>query len=138
MSLNSNTQELNEILEMAKSLPVADNGESTEEVVYVDALFDFSTFSVVSIDKTYAEIVALIEAGKYIVARATYALVAAPVNVAYFPLSANAVEQNNLLFSGMINTALNGQNVLLSVSVFMFTDNSTNVRARVVSTTDLN
>lgn len=141
MSLDSNTTELNEILDMAKNLPEAgegDNGEAVQEIAYVDCLFDFSTFSVVSIDKTYAEIVEMIEAGKYVVARSKYALVASPVNVAYFPLSAWAKEQNGILFTGMIQANLGNGAVILSLSMSMVASNTIVVKARVVSTTDLN
>jgi hypothetical protein len=104
----------------------------------VDCLFDFSTFSVVSIDKTYAEIVEMIEAGKYVVARSKYALVASPVNVAYFPLSAWTKEQNGILFTGMIQANFGNGAVILSLSMSMFASNTIVVKARVVSTTDLN
>ena len=113
-------------------------GSAVEEIFYVDAVFDFSTFTIVSIEKTYAEIVTMLEAGKYIVMRASYALVAAPVNVGYFPLVANVVEDNFLMFTSMVNVAINGQAVLLHLTAFMFANGSSNTKVQVVSVTDLN
>lgn len=133
-------QNSNNLASTARTVPQSGGGggETVEEIVYVNVLFDFSTFSIVSIDKTYAEIIALVEAGKYVVMRAKYALISAPVNVAYFPLSANGVEQNTLLFTGMLNASLNGQQVFLSLSAFIYSNDRNSVKVRVVSTTDVN
>lgn len=136
MSLDSNTTGLNEILAMADNLPEA--GEGVQKIAYVDCDFDMSTFTVTNLSATYDEIVAMVEAGNYVVARATYAFISALVNVAYFPLSAYAPEKNQLLFAGMINSILNGQNVLISLTTFIFTDDRVSVKARIVSVTDLN
>lgn len=111
---------------------------AVQEIDYVNCVFDLSTFSVVSVDKTYAEIVEMIEAGKYVVTRTTYALVAAPVNVAYFPLSAWAKEQDLILFTGLIQANIGNGAVILSLSMHMYSSNDISVKARVVSTTDLN
>ena len=132
------TQNSANMASTVRTIPQSGSGDTVEEVAYVDALFDFSTFSVVSIDKTYAEIVEMIEAGKYVVARGKYALVASPVNVAYFPLSAWVKEENSLLFTGMMAADLGNGSVILSLSMKISDSNYIFVKARVVSTTDLN
>lgn len=142
MSLDSNTTGLNEILTMAKNLPNAGEGgeaiQTGSKVAYVDCDCDMSTFTVTNLSATYDEIVAMVEAGNYVVVRGTYAFISAPVNVVYFPLSAYVPENNQLLFTGMINSILNGQNVLLSLSAFLFADDRLSVKARIVSVTDIN
>lgn len=134
MSLDSNTTELNEILAMANNLPEAGG----QDVFYVGAEFDFATLSVVSIYTTYEEIAEAVEAGKYVVARGTYALSDSPVNTMYMPLSCWVKEHNQFMFSGMVESIINGNNVLLSLTAILQEDNGTFTRAKIVSVTDLN
>lgn len=133
MSLDSNTTGLNEILAMANNLPEAGG----QDVFYVDAEVDFAAFAVVSFGKTYEEIAEAVEAGKYVVARGTYAFFASPVNTIYMPLSCWVKEQNQFMFSGMVETTINANDVLLSITVFLREDNGTFTRAKIVSVTDL-
>ncbi|MBO5854372.1 MAG: hypothetical protein J6Q61_06515 [Bacteroidales bacterium] len=134
MSLDSNTTELNEILDMAKGLPEA----AVQEIAYVDCEFDFANFSVASVGATYDEITAMIEAGKYVVFRATYALISSPVNTMFLPISLHVKEQNLLLITGMTQARINDNLVLLHIACEYFSDGEIETNVRVVSVTDIN
>ena len=114
------------------------SGEAIREIFYADFDIDLSTFTITGASATYQEIVSQIQAGKYVVGIGTYAMVASPINKGYFPLSAYVPEENLLLFSGFIQSAVSNQLVVLSITVEVYSNNTNKVRARIVSTTDIN
>lgn len=134
MSLDSNTTELNDILDMAKGLPEA----GVQEIVYVDCEFDMSALSLTSIAATYDEITAMIEAGKYVIARVKYALFSDPVNISLLPFTTWAKEQELVMCSAILQSRLNNQQVVLNLTGMLFASGSLVTNVKVVSVTDLN
>ena len=109
-----------------------------QEIAYINCVLDFATFSVSAVDKTYDEIVAMINAGQLPEIRGTYALFASPVNIVYMPLSAYIKEENMFLFTGMVQAVFNGVMVILSLSAMFHSNNTVSTKVRVVSATDVN
>ena len=137
MNLYENSEELREVLNIAQNLPPANN-VSEQGIFYADFDMNLANFTITGASATYQEIVAQIQAGKYIVGRGIYALVTSPINTGFFPLSAYVPEENLLLFSGFIQSAVSNQLVVLSITVEVYSNNTNKVRARIVSTTDIN
>ena len=133
MSLDSNTTELNEILDMANNLPEAGG----QEIVYVDCDFDMSALSLTSIAATYDEITAMFEAGKYVIARVKYALFSDPVNISLLPFTTWAKEQELVMCSAILQSRLNNQQVVLNLTGMLFASGNLNTNVKIVSVTDI-
>ena len=111
--------------------------EAAQEIYYADFTVDFQRFMITGANTDYQTIVNNIEAGKYIVGRGTYAFISSPINIGYFPLTAYVKEQNLLIFSGFAQALQGSQIILLSLTIEIYDNNSANIRARIVNTTDL-
>lgn len=116
----------------------SEGGNDVQEIFYADFSIDLSTFTLTGTSTSYQEIVSQIESGKYVVARGQYALISSPINIGYFPLSAYIPEQDLLIFSGLVQSYFNNQVVVLSLTLELYSTNRAYVRARIVSTTDIN
>ena len=120
-----------------RSIP-QEGGNDVQETFYADFNLNLANFTITGASTTYQEIVSQIEAGKYIVGRGIYALVSSPINTGYFPLSAYVPEQDLLVFSGLVQSSFNNQLIVLSITLEVYSTNRAYVRARIVSTTDIN
>ena len=112
--------------------------ESVQEIFYADFDINLANFTITGASATYQEIVSQLEAGKYVVGRGHYALVSSPINMGFFPLSAYVPEQQLMLFSGFIQSSINNKVVVLSITVEVHSTGDADVKARIVSTTDIN
>ena len=112
--------------------------EDVQEIFYADFVVDLANFTIIDASTTYQEIERQLEAGKYVVGRGRYALVSSPINIGFFPLSAYVPDQNLMLFSGFIQSSINNTVVVLSITLEVRSSNTASVRARIVSTTDIN
>ena len=141
MNLYENTTELNEVLNMARNLPNANenpSGEAVQEIFYADFDINLANFTITGASITYQEIEKQLQVNKYVVGRGFYALVSEPDNIGYFPLNAYVPEQELMTFSGFIQSVINNQVVVLSITVELTSSNTATVRPRIVSTTDIN
>lgn len=111
--------------------------EPVQENFYVDFGINLSNYTVTT-ETTYAEVETQVQAGKYVIGRGTYAIVSSPINIGFIPLSAYVPEQGLLMFSGFIQSNVGGTLVLISLTVHLWSTNKCDMKARVVSTTDIN
>lgn len=109
-----------------------------QEIFYADFDINLANFTITGASTNYQEIEKQLQANKYIVGRGFYALVSEPDNIGYFPLNAYVPEQKLMTFSGFIQSVVNNQLVVLSITVELTSSNTTTVRPRIVSTTDVN
>lgn len=143
MNLYENTTELNEVLNMARNLPNANenpNGEAVQEIFYVDFGIDMSQFKVITKSADFADIIAQLQAGKYVVGRGIYATSATSLdNVAFFPLSANVTGQNLLMFSGFIQSLMpDGETiVVLYITLELYSSGAVVLNRKMVNVTTL-
>lgn len=111
---------------------------NTHKVAYVDCDIDMSTFTISNLSATYDEIVAMVEAGRYVVLRGKYVYTSEPINTLYVPLAGYTKEAGSLFFEGMVETRFNDSKVVLHCVMYIHSSNVVGVNVSIVSVTDLN
>ena len=141
MNLYENTTELNEVLNMARNLPNANenpSGEAVQEVMLVTAEFSFETLQVSNISRTYSEVLSALMENKIVKIAVNYI---SPEtngqNVAIGEVTAIMLSQNTIKFSLFITADLGEGEQLCQFEVNYKPDNTATTAIRVIQTSSM-
>ena len=131
-------EELQEAINNIPSGGGGEGGSAVQEIVYMDCSVSLMPIGL-STSTTYDDIASWVDSGKYVVGKASYAMVAAEINTAYLPLSALNKETREAIFKGLI--AMPNQNtgvvMTLDMTAIIRPVGAPELTAKVVSVTSL-